>query len=145
MEDDTMDVEVISPSIDDLLHSIKSGEAMDASNMFNDLMAGKIEDALEQEKVRIAGAVYNGDEQGEEEDEVEVDEEEAEFDAELEAEVDAEVEEILADSGEPEEHLEIDLGDDQEHEETDDTLGIYDDETAEQDIEDILSDDETED
>lgn len=145
MEDDTMDVEVISPSIDDLLHSIKSGEAMDASNMFNDLMAGKIEDALEQEKVRIAGAVYNGDEQGEEEDEVEVDEEEAEFDAELEAEVDAEVEEILADSGEPEEYLEIDLGDDQEHEETDDTLGIYDDETAEQDIEDILSDDETED
>ena len=154
MEDDTMDVEVISPSIDDLLHSIKSGEALDASNMFNDLMAGKIEDALEQEKVRIAGAVYNGDEQDEEEvdpEEVdeeeteEVDEEEAEFDAELEAEVDAEVEEILADSGEPEEYLEIDLGDDEEHEEPEDALGLYDDETAEQDIEDILSDDETED
>ena len=149
MEDDTMDVEVISPSIDDLLHSIKSGEAMDASNMFNDLMAGKIEDALEQEKVRIAGAVYNGDEQeeyDEEDEEVETtDEEEAEFDAELEAEVDAEVEEILADSGEPEEYLEIDLGDDEEHEEPEDALGLYDDETAEQEIEDILFDDESED
>lgn len=153
MDDDTMDVEVITPSIDDLLHSIKSGEALDASTIFNDLMSGKIDDALAQEKVRIAGAVYNGDEQEEdldveaeleEEDAEEVEEEELELDAETEAEVDAAVEEILADD-EPEEVLDIDLGDDEEHEETEDALGLYSDEEAEADIEDILSDDESED
>jgi len=160
MDDDTMDVEVITPSIDDLLHSIKSGEALDASTIFNDLMSGKIDDALAQEKVRIAGAVYNGDEQDDEETEeeeidseveeveaVDTEEDEADFDAEVEAEVDAEVEAILAEpeSDEPEEVLDIDLGTDDEHEEPEDALGLYDDETVEQDIEDILSDDESED
>jgi len=156
MDDDTMDVEVITPSIDDLLHSIKSGESLDASTIFNDLMSGKIDDALAQEKVRIAGAVYNGDEQEEEEEldvEAELEEEDAEeveeeeeleLDAETEAEVDAAVEEILADD-EPEEVLDIDLGDDEEHEEVEDALGLYSDDEAEADIEDILSDDESED
>lgn len=134
MEDDTMDVEVISPSIDDLLHSIKSGESLEASKVFNDLMSGRIDDALAQEKVRIAGAVYNGDEQDDEETE------EEELDAEVEAEVDA----ILADD-EPEDVLDIDLGGDDEHEEPEDALSLYSDEEVEEEIEDILSDDETED
>ena len=30
MEDDTIDVEVITPSIDDLLHSIKGNETLDS-------------------------------------------------------------------------------------------------------------------
>tara|TARA_R110000737_G_scaffold21289_3_gene39716 strand:- start:3402 stop:3830 length:429 start_codon:yes stop_codon:yes gene_type:complete len=141
MEDDTIDVEVITPSIDDLLHSIKGNETLDSGKIFADLMAGKIDDALAQEKVRIANVVYNGQEEETEEEEIDSDVEDDDED--LDPEVEAEVDALLADA-EPEDVLDIDLGGDDEHEEPEDALGLYDEDEAESDIEDILSDDEDE-
>jgi hypothetical protein len=144
MSDDTLDVEVITPSIDDLLHSIKSGEGHQTGQIFADLMAGRIDDALEQEKVRIAGQVYNGAEEVEDDSEAEEDfsdQFEQEFDNEIESEVDDEVE--AETDFEAEEETDFELGED-EHEELEDDMGIYDEDEVESDIEDILSDEEDE-
>lgn len=137
MSDDTLDVEVITPSIDDLLQSIKNDEGHQTGKIFADLMAGRIDDALEQEKVRIAGQVYNG----------ESEEEEQEFDAEVEAEVDDEVEAETDFEAETESEVEAETDSElpeEEHEEFEDELGIYGEEEAEEDISDILSDEEDE-
>jgi len=147
MSDDTLDVEVVTPSIDDLLHSIKNGEGHQTGQIFADLMAGRIDDALEQEKIRIAGEVYNGESEAEEvEDDAEEDfsdQFEQEFDAEVEAEVDDEVEAETDFEAELEAETDLELPED-EHEEVEDELGIYGEEEAEEDISDILSDDDTE-
>ena len=157
-DNETVDVEVITPSIEDMLDAIAGGNALDSQKMFADLMSAKVYDALEAEKVRVAGQVFNG------ETDLEVSEKDLEdAAAELEAEVDdfsmdalisdldneteveepvaeVEVEEPVAEVEEP--VAEIDLGSDEEHEEVEDTLGLYGDEEAEADVEEILSSEE---
>ena len=150
-DNETVDVEVITPSIEDMLDAIAGGNALDSQKMFADLMSAKVYDALEAEKVRVAGQVFNG------ETDLEVSEKDLEdAAAELEAEVydfsmdalisdldnETEVEEPVAEVEVEEPVAEIDLGSDEEHEEVEDTLGLYGDEEAEADVEEILSSEE---
>lgn len=58
-----------------------------ANNVFNDIMTIKLNDLLDQEKVRIADSIYNGVEDGDENDE---DQLELELDLETEGEPESE-------------------------------------------------------
>ena len=138
-DNETVDVEVITPSIEDMLDAIAGDNALDSQKMFADLMSAKVSDALDAEKVRVAGQIFNG------ETELEVSEEDLEDAvAEIEAddETEVEVEEPVAEVEVEEPVAEIDLGSDEEHEEVEDTLGLYGDEEAEADVEEILSSEE---
>lgn len=162
MSEETVEVEVVTPSIDDLLDAIAGEKALDASKVFGDLMKGKMDDALEAEKVRVAGQIFNGEEELEEPSEEELDAVAAEIEADDETEEapEAEAEEVVADEEAPEDEAEVeeepvaeveveepvaeeepvlDLGADEEHEEVEDDLGLYSDEQAEADVEEILS------
>ena len=139
-DNETVDVEVITPSIEDMLDAISGDNALDSQKMFADLMSAKVDDALEAEKVRVAGQVFNG-----ETDLVvsEKDLEDAAAELEADDETEVEVEEEPVAEVEVEEPVaEIDLGSDEEHEEVEDTLGLYGDEEAEADVEEILSSEE---
>jgi len=140
-ENETVEYEVITPSIEDMLDAIKGDRTLDSGKIFADLMSGKIEDALEQEKIRIADAVYNSDGSD--------DEEEFESDVEDESDVE-EVELELEDDFEDEVELELedDFEDEVEDQELEDDLSSYDtgDEVdVEDEIEYILAHDESED
>ena len=60
-DNETVDVEVITPSIEDMLDAIAGDNALDSQKMFADLMSAKVSDALEAEKVRVAGQIFNGE------------------------------------------------------------------------------------
>jgi len=150
-DNETVDVEVITPSIEDMLDAIAGDNALDSQKMFADLMSAKVSDALEAEKVRVAGQIFNGETELEvsEEDledavaEIEADDEtEVEVEEEPVAEVEVEEEPVAEVEVEEEPVAEIDLGSDEEHEEVEDTLGLYGDEEAEADVEEILSSEE---
>ena len=157
-DNETVDVEVITPSIEDMLDAIAGDNALDSQKMFADLMSAKVSDALEAEKVRVAGQIFNGEtelEVSEEDLEDAVAEIEADDETEVEVEepvAEVEVEEPVAEVEVEEEPVaeveveepvaEIDLGSDEEHEEVEDTLGLYGDEEAEADVEEILSSEE---
>ena len=147
-DNETVDVEVITPSIEDMLDAIAGGNALDSQKMFADLMSAKVYDALEAEKVRVAGQVFNGEtdlEVSEKDLEDAVAEVEADDETEVEVEepvAEVEVEEPVAEVEVEEPVAEIDLGSDEEHEEVEDTLGLYGDEEAEADVEEILSSEE---
>lgn len=139
--------EPVTVTVADLVDTIEKGDAFTSSKMFQDLLQNRIDDALDQEKIRIANQVYNGAEEEEpsdEEVEAAIDEVDAEMEAEAEPEV-AEVEEPEVEEPEveeeptPEEPV-AELPDEEEHEEPEDTLGLYADE-----VEEILSSDESED
>jgi len=154
--------EPVTVTVADLVNSIEKGDAFTSSKMFNDLLQGRIDDALEQEKIRIANSVYNDAEEEISDEEVEAeledlesDDEEVETEAETEVETEAETEvEAEAEMEIPEpdwdtplargqlaRELEYQEGEnEEEHEEPEDTMGLYADE-----IEDILSDEESED
>ena len=82
-------------SVDDVLKAIQDKNLARAKAHFNDVMGAKINDALENEKVRLANTVFNG---ASEEDEVEEPEVEDDLDDALEAE--------LADAFEEEDEVE---------------------------------------
>ena len=69
-------------SVDDVLAAIQQKNLNTAKNHFNTVMGMKVNDALENEKVRIANVTFNG---AEEEEEVESEEEDTDLDAEVEA------------------------------------------------------------
>ena len=139
-DNETVDVEVITPSIEDMLDAIAGGNALDSQKMFADLMLAKVDDALEAEKVRVAGQVFNG-ETDLEVSEKDLEDAAAELEADDETEVEVE-EEPVAEVEVEEPVAEIDLGSDEEHEEVEDTLWLYSDEEAEADVEEILSSEE---
>lgn len=134
------EVEYETPTINDLIGAISGENALDAKNAFSDLMSGKIDNALEMEKMRIAREIYGG--QKSEEDFAEVDAllpSEEEVDAILDAEeADEPEQEETSWFQEPEEMQLPEI----EHEDPEDPLGIYDTGNAEQEIEDILQDTE---
>ena len=70
-------------TVDDVLKAIQDKNLARAKAHFNDVMGAKVNDAMEQEKVRLANAEFNG---ATEEDEVEEPEAE-EGDVDLESEV----------------------------------------------------------
>lgn len=134
--------EPVTVTVADLVDTIEKGDAFTSSKMFQDLLQDRIDDALDQEKIRIANQVYNGAEEEEpsdEEVEAAIDEVDAEMEAEAEPEV-AEVEEPEVEEEPTPEEPVLDMGADEEHEEPEDTLGLYADE-----VEEILSSDESED
>lgn len=55
MADDEM-----TATIGDMIDFSTNGDFNKANNIFNDLMAGRIQSALDQEKVALANQVYNG-------------------------------------------------------------------------------------
>lgn len=71
-------------SIEDLIASSTEKDFVSSDKIFSELMQGKIDAAVEQEKIRMAGQVYNGLEP--EEMELEADEEQLELDLEDEEE-----------------------------------------------------------
>ena len=70
-------------TVDDVLAAIQQKNLNTAKNHFSNLMGMKVNDALENEKVRVANSVFNGVE--EEESESDEDEDEVDVDAEVES------------------------------------------------------------
>jgi hypothetical protein len=54
--------------IEDLLRSIESQSYTDAEEKFNDIIGDRLQDTLDQAKVRIAGKVFNASQELEDED-----------------------------------------------------------------------------
>ena len=50
----------MSETIEDLIAKTAEGDFVASNNIFGELMQGKINDAMEQEKIRVAGQIYNG-------------------------------------------------------------------------------------
>jgi hypothetical protein len=119
--EDTVEIEVVTPSVEDLLQAINSEKALDASKIFSDLMSSRVDGALEQEKIRIANQLYNGVE---------------EEDIELEEPSEEEIEAAFQDE---EPVAEVDSEDTPEDTPEDDS-GLYSE--MEKELEDILSDEE---
>lgn len=62
--------------IEDLLNSIQSQDYTSAESQFNDLIGDRLQNTLDQAKVRVAASIYNGEEseeQGAESEEEDVD------------------------------------------------------------------------
>jgi hypothetical protein len=141
-DNEAVDVEVITPSVDDLIRAISGEQALDVGQIFGNLMSAKVEDALEAEKVRVAGEIYNGTTA--DDDDVSEEEVDAAL-AELESMEQEEQEEPVAEVEEPAVEVEepaVEVGADVEHEEVEDDLGLYGDEEAAADVDSILSDEE---
>lgn len=75
--------------IEDLLKSIETQDFNAAETQFNDLIGDRLQDTLDQAKVRIASSIYNGEESEDtSEEEFEID------DAEVELELDMDDEDL---------------------------------------------------
>ena len=79
-------------SIEDLIDDITNQNFAKAEPHFHTILQSKVNDALEAEKVKVAGHIFNGEEEEqleldlEDEDEEEVDVDEADADEEVESE-----------------------------------------------------------
>ena len=73
--------EPVTITVADLVASIESGDALQSGKQFDALLQSKIGDALDAEKVKVAGQVFNGDAADPSDEEVEaaIDEVEAEL------------------------------------------------------------------
>lgn len=65
--------------IEDLLAAIETQNYTAAEDQFNNLIGDRLQDTLDQAKVRIAGAIFNGEEAEESEEEVGDDEVDYDF------------------------------------------------------------------
>ncbi len=144
--------EPVTITVADLVASIEGGDALNSGKQFDALLQSKIGDALDAERIKVAGQVFNGDEADPSDEEVEaaIDEVDAELEeteaeveeTEAEVEVEEPVAEVEVEETEEEEEVAVeeptlDLGDEEEHSEPEDTLGLYGDE-----VESVLSDEE---
>ena len=59
-------------SIEDMLNHIEDNELTKANSVLNDLLADRINTAMDQEKVAIANTVFNGTEEIPDEDQIEM-------------------------------------------------------------------------
>lgn len=88
MPDD--DVEIGTVSVPDLIKSIQNGKHNTSSDLFNTIVGDKIKDAIDQERVKIAGSIYNDvedeDEEIEDDDVEEIEDDEEEEEEELDPE-----------------------------------------------------------
>ena len=50
----------MSETIEDLIAKSAEGDFVASNDIFGQLMQGKINTAMEQEKIRVAGEIYNG-------------------------------------------------------------------------------------
>lgn len=70
----------MSEQIEDLIDVMSNGEALDAEKQFNDVMLGKLGDAMDAEKIRIANSIYNTSD----DEQMELDLEESDLESEVE-------------------------------------------------------------
>ena len=95
-EENTVDAESETPEVspaENFINAVTAKDYVAASKEFEEMMLGKVDDALEQEKVNLAGQVFNGEEPPEERGEDEFDEEDhIENDAEDESDEESEEE-----------------------------------------------------
>lgn len=58
-------------NIEDLINSVMDQDFAKAGPMFSELMQQKLADSLDQEKIKVAGVVFNDEEEFEDDDELE--------------------------------------------------------------------------
>ena len=100
------EAEVQTNPIEDLIKYSLDQNYNKANDLFGDLMGQKVFDALEAEKIKVAGQIYNGEEPEEQEAEVDDDQLELDLGDEEESEVEAEAETEVEDEVEDEEPVE---------------------------------------
>ena len=74
------------PNVEDLINQALEKDYNGASKVFGDIMTIKMNDTLDQEKIRLADQIFNG---AEDEDEADIDDEQLEFDLEAEGELES--------------------------------------------------------
>lgn len=112
--------ELPTPEIQDMIQHAMNQEYSQANNIFGELMTVKLNDVLDQEKIRMADQIYNG---VEDEEEVDPDDEQLELDLEGEGELESEEQD-------DEEDVEVEDHDD-EDDDTDEGFELEDDEEEE--------------
>lgn len=84
-DDDVLTAEVYADPIDapnpiaDLLSAIESGEYNDAEHAFNDIIGDRLQDTLDQTKVRIADQIFNAENELEDDDDLDFDDDDLDF------------------------------------------------------------------
>ena len=71
-EENTVDTESETPEVspaENFINAVTAKDYVAASKEFEEMMLGKVDDALEQEKVNLAGQIFNGEEPPEEDEE----------------------------------------------------------------------------
>ena len=71
-EENTVDAESETPEVspaENFINAVTAKDYVAASKEFEEMMLGKVDDALEQEKVNLAGQIFNGEEPPEEDEE----------------------------------------------------------------------------
>jgi translation elongation factor EF-Ts len=79
----------MSETIEDLIAKTTEGDFVASNNIFGELMQSKINDAMEQEKIRVAGQIYNGlepEEMADDQLELDLEDEEEQLELDLEDE-----------------------------------------------------------
>ena len=99
--------ELPTPEIQDMIQHAMNQEYSQANNIFGELMTVKLNDVLDQEKIRMADQIYNG---VEDEEEIDPDDEQLELDLEGEGELESEEQDYDEDEG-------LELEDDEEEDE----------------------------
>jgi ribonuclease E len=96
MSEETMENEVETNPLQDMIQHAIDQDFNKANDLFNSMMTVKMSDLLDQEKVNLAGQIYNGEEPDEEDDD--------QLELDLEAEDDSEEEEEWDDEEEDEDN-----------------------------------------
>ena len=97
-EENTVDTESETPEVspaENFINAVTAKDYVAASKEFEEMMLGKVDDALEQEKVNLAGKIFNDEEppEEEEEDHIENDAEDESDESDEEAEEESEEDE----------------------------------------------------
>ena len=91
MEPEVAENELSTPEIQNMIQHAMDNEYSQANNIFGELMTVKLNDLLDQEKVRLADQIYNGVEDDEDETDID-DEDQLELDLEGESELESDEE-----------------------------------------------------
>lgn len=94
MSEETMENEIETNPLQDMIQHAIDQDFNKANDLFNSMMTVKMSDLLDQEKVNLAGQIYNGEEPDEEDDD--------QLELDFEAEDDSEEEEEWDDEEEDE-------------------------------------------
>lgn len=110
-EAEVMDKEQPPVEIQNMIQHAMDQEYSQANNIFGDIMTMKLNDMLDQEKIRLADQIYNGVEDDED---IDPDEDQLELDLEGEGELESDDEIDEEDLEDEDEDLESDDDDDEE-------------------------------
>ena len=116
-EENTVDAESETPEVspaENFINAVTSKDYVAASKEFEEMMLSKIDTSMEQEKINLAGQIFNGetppeDEDDEEEDHIEDDYDEEEEDLDDDTEEDSESEDEDEEEYEDDEYEEEEL------------------------------------